>query len=155
MYDKITIERIKLLHPIIRDEVLNAYYELFDNNIYIRITQSFRSFDEQNKLYEQGRSTPGIIITKAKPGLSYHNYGLAFDFCLINPIDQTISWDWKSQAWSSTVQLFKDLNYKWGGDFPGKFKDYPHLEKRGYSIRQLYNLYQNNKRDNNGYVIIK
>ncbi len=41
-----------------------------------------------------------------------------------------------------TVNFFKELNYKWGGDFPGKFKDYPHLEKRGYSIRQLYNLYQ-------------
>jgi len=36
--------------------------------------------EEQAMLYAQGRSRPGKILTQAKPGQSYHNYGLAFDW---------------------------------------------------------------------------
>ena len=36
--------------------------------------------EEQAMLYAQGRSRPGKIVTQAKPGQSYHNYGLAFDW---------------------------------------------------------------------------
>ena len=41
---------------------------------------SFRSPDEQAKLYAQGRTEPGVIVTYAKPGLSFHNYGIASDW---------------------------------------------------------------------------
>ena len=41
----------------------------------------YRSIPEQNLLYAQGRTTPGNIVTKARGGQSYHNQGLAIDFC--------------------------------------------------------------------------
>ena len=40
----------------------------------------FRSIPEQARLYAQGRTVPGPIVTKAPPGLSFHNYGLATDW---------------------------------------------------------------------------
>lgn len=43
------------------------------------ITCTLRSLEEQAALYAQGRTTPGPIVTKAKPGSSAHNYGLAMD----------------------------------------------------------------------------
>lgn len=43
-------------------------------------TSGLRSLDDQRKLYDQGRVTPGRIVTKARPGLSMHNYGLASDW---------------------------------------------------------------------------
>jgi len=39
-----------------------------------------RSFEDQFRLYSQGRTVKGPIVTKAKPGLSFHNYGLASDW---------------------------------------------------------------------------
>lgn len=40
-----------------------------------------RLFPEQAKLYFQGRTAPGKIVTNARPGFSAHNYGLAVDWC--------------------------------------------------------------------------
>ena len=39
-----------------------------------------RTMEEQAALYAKGRTKGGKIVTKAKPGQSYHNYGLAFDW---------------------------------------------------------------------------
>jgi hypothetical protein len=36
--------------------------------------------EEQTALYSLGRSAPGKIVTKARAGESFHNYGLAFDW---------------------------------------------------------------------------
>lgn len=38
-----------------------------------------RSMQEQARLYAQGRTTPGPIVTHAPPGSSYHNFGAAVD----------------------------------------------------------------------------
>jgi len=47
------------------------------------ITDGARTFEEQQRLYDQGRTHPGEIVTKALPGWSYHNYGLAVDIAFI------------------------------------------------------------------------
>lgn len=44
------------------------------------ITSGFRSYQEQQALYDQGRTKPGAIVTQAKPGQSLHNFGIAVDF---------------------------------------------------------------------------
>ena len=49
------------------------------NNLDVRITNAFRSWDEQDRLYAQGRTLPGSLVTNAQGGDSYHNWGLAFD----------------------------------------------------------------------------
>ena len=40
----------------------------------------YRSFEDQDKLFSQGRNHPGIIVTRARGGFSFHNYGLATDW---------------------------------------------------------------------------
>lgn len=45
-------------------------------------TSGLRDMREQAALYTRGRTTPGMIVTNAKPGQSYHNFGLAVDFAL-------------------------------------------------------------------------
>jgi len=40
-----------------------------------------RTMKEQQDLYDQGRTKPGKIVTKAKPGTSAHQHGIAIDFC--------------------------------------------------------------------------
>lgn len=40
----------------------------------------YRSVAEQNELHAQGRTKPGKIVTNAKGGESFHNFGIAADF---------------------------------------------------------------------------
>lgn len=42
----------------------------------------YRSVEAQDKLYRQGRTEPGPIVTRARGGSSMHNFGMAVDFAL-------------------------------------------------------------------------
>lgn len=157
MRDKISINRAYLLHPRIRHEVI----DLIDRaeaqlpGVAIRIVQGLRTFDEQNKLYAQGRTVPGNRVTNAKAGQSYHNYGLAIDFALLYDKDkngtyESLSWDTLKDMdrdgesdWMEVVDIFEDAGYTWGGRFT-TIKDNPHLEKAfGVHWRKLLEKYNN------------
>lgn len=49
-----------------------------------RIISGTRTFDEQNKLYAQGRTSPGNVVTNARAGYSNHNFGIAWDVGIFN-----------------------------------------------------------------------
>lgn len=57
-----------------------------------------RTFDEQTALYNQGRTTPGAVITDAQAGQSAHNFGLAVDFQPTGPegFDKDAAYDEKA-----------------------------------------------------------
>jgi peptidoglycan L-alanyl-D-glutamate endopeptidase CwlK len=96
MRDAISIARVKLLHPAVRDEVarlIGAIEATWPVNMAIRIVQGLRTIDEQNALYAQGRTKPGNKVTNAKGGSSYHNYGLAVDFALLYDKDGNGSYE--------------------------------------------------------------
>ncbi len=78
--DNITLNRINLLHPKIKEEVKKIIEECnskLTQHSQIRIVQGYRTFSEQHKLFLQRPK-----VTNADAGQSYHNYGLAIDFCL-------------------------------------------------------------------------
>lgn len=128
MRDKNNAAIVALLHPVIRADVQQAVVAAeikLPPNVQICIVQGLRTFAEQNALYAQGRTTPGAIVTKARGGQSYHNYGLAIDFCLL--VDGKTSWNVNTN-WLTVVQTFKDAGFVWGGDFIS-IKDRPHFEK--------------------------
>src|SRR3954463_11525957 len=73
------------LNPIVKERTEQLIQQAAKKGIVVVITDSFRSAEDQNKLYDQGRTTDGDIVTNAKGGESYHNYGLAIDFALETP----------------------------------------------------------------------
>jgi peptidoglycan LD-endopeptidase CwlK len=160
--DKITLDRIKLLHPKLRDEVTNIYneiYEALSGRAICRFAYTLRTFAEQDAIYAQGRTKPGKIVSNAKGGLSMHNYGLAVDIVLI--VDgKEASWDTKKDFdgdgkadWQEIVTIFKQYGWEWGGDW--KFVDAPHFQKTlGHNVRELLALYNAKKVDANNYVLI-
>jgi len=167
--DAVTLERIKLLHPKLREEADLIYTEICEalsGKAMCRFSHTLRTFKEQDDLFAKGRTTPGPVVTKAKAGLSMHNYGLAIDIVLIVDKDgdgkyESASWDVKSDFdgdrksdWQEVVTIFKQHGWTWGGDW--KFYDAPpHFEKpMGYSVRQLLDLYNKKKVDENNYVLI-
>lgn len=133
------------LNPIVKERSNRLIQIAAKKGIFVVITEGFRSVGEQNRLYEQGRTTPGNIVTNAKGGESYHNYGLAIDFALKTPAGNVI-WDRQydgnknSKAdWTEVVEIAKSLGFQWGGDWV-KFKDYPHLQMDfGLTIADLQN----------------
>lgn len=152
MFDEISNKRIEKLHPKIRKEVgallQNAEY-VIDDNLKIRVVQGLRTIEEQNSLYAQGRTKPGVIVTNAKGGSSFHNYGLAIDICFLwKQGDSSYKYD-EQKSWligpnfMKIVKVFKDAGYKWGGDWKS-IKDNPHFEKDivGLGWRELHRRYK-------------
>lgn len=45
----------------------------------LRISSGFRTVEEQDELYNQGRTVNGHIVTEAQGGKSIHNFGFAID----------------------------------------------------------------------------
>ncbi len=131
------------LHPIVLDKQNELIAEAAALGITILITDGFRSIEEQDRIYAQGRTAPGSIVTQAKGGSSYHNYGLAIDFALRTKSGDVI-WDMEHDGngngkadWMEVVEAAKKLGFTWGGDWEG-FPDYPHLQMDfGYSLRKL------------------
>jgi len=168
MKDQVTLDRIKLLHPKLRDEAVLLYDEIckaLTGKAICRFTHTHRTFAEQDALYAQGRTKKGSKVTNAKGGQSYHNYGLAIDIALLVDRDgngsfETASWDTKTDFdvdkkadWLEIVTIFKRYGYEWGGDW--KFVDNPHFQKTfGKSIVDLQKLHNTDKVDKNGFVLI-
>lgn len=168
MKDEKTLERIQLLHPKLREEASSIYDEIckaLTGKAMCRFAYTLRTFAEQDGLYAQGRTKPGSIVTNAKGGTSYHNYGLAIDIVLMVDKDgngsfESAAWDTKSDFdgdkkadWMEVVTIFKQFGWEWGGDW--KFTDMPHFQKTfGKSVRELLDLHTRNKVDKNGYVLI-
>ncbi|PWW37841.1 MULTISPECIES: M15 family metallopeptidase [Paenibacillus] len=131
------------LHPVVAESEKLLVRKAARRGIEVVITHDFRSMEEQDALYNQGRSVAGNIVTNAKGGESYHNYGLAIDFALRTP-EGDVVWDMERDDngngkadWLEVVDLAKELGFTWGGDW-ANFPDYPHLQMDfGLSINDL------------------
>lgn len=157
MRDKISIPRVALLHPAVRDDAascIDAAEKLLPVTLAIRVTEGLRTVEEQNALYAKGRTVKGDIVTNAKGGSSYHNYGLAIDFAILvdkdgNGTYDDLSWDIKKDAdrdgvadWLEVVKVFETAGWEWGGKW-SSIKDYPHVQKTfGFTWQQLYHKHQ-------------
>ena len=75
-----TLRAIDSLDPTFQRQVRGWVNEMVTSRIEPLIYCGRRTMEEQAKLYAKGRTSGGKIVTKAKPGQSYHNYGLAFDW---------------------------------------------------------------------------
>ena len=100
MFDKITLDRIELMHPTIREQLKKDYLEINKNlpkGVRLRFTQTLRTNKEQDDLYAQGRTKKGKIVTNAKGGQSIHNFGLAFDIVIL--LDKDNNGSFESVSW--------------------------------------------------------
>ncbi len=148
VWDLVSENRIQSLHPDVRAKVTEFINTAENRGIKLRVTSGFRTYDEQNKLYAQGRTAPGAIVTNAKGGESSHNFGTAID---VVPIVNGNA-DWNTD-WNIIAKIGKELDFSWGGDWKS-FKDKPHFEMNfGHSLTDLRSRY-NLGLIRDGYVIL-
>ena len=107
--------------------------------LHFRIAQAFRSPAEQMALWIKGRDIAGQIIhprevvTMARPGRSWHEYGLAYDVVLVAP-NGIVSWDIAMDGdldgirdWQEVGVAGEKVGLEWGGRWI-KFRDMPHFQ---------------------------
>jgi peptidoglycan L-alanyl-D-glutamate endopeptidase CwlK len=93
------------------------------------VTECYRSPVRQDELYAQGRSKPGPIVTYKRGGESKHNLlpSRALDVAFLLA-DGEVSWSGLLLSKFARLMKAADARVRWGGDFPGDFKDRPHFE---------------------------
>lgn len=84
--------KLELLKPKVKKLAEILIEECKKSNYQITIVQTLRTTEEQNALYAQGRIKPGNIMTYAKGGESFHNFGVAFDFCPV--VNSKLEMNW-------------------------------------------------------------
>lgn len=117
---------ISSLNPKMQPLVIRFLELAEQNGIPLVLTSGLRSNEEQERLYQQGRTTPGNIVTHARPGTSKHNYGLAVDVAFLNNKQQP-HWSGSNDLWERIGNLGESVGLKWGGRWSG-FQDKPHFE---------------------------
>lgn len=142
--DARSLGNIETLHPDprIRQSAKDAWNEVqaaMPENVKVIIICGVRSLKESLAIYNQGRTTPGEIVTWALPGHSWHNYAMAFDFAMVTngKDDESVG-----PNWLKVVAIMAKHGWTWGGNFPKGETDNPHFEKKcGYTTSQMLAKY--------------
>ena len=94
---------------------------------------TYRDNEEQDRLYRQGRETPGAIVTRARGGESMHNYRVAYDcVALIGGKPQ-----WGDSVLARKVgMLGESVGLDWSGRWAGALKETAHFQyTNGLSLK--------------------
>lgn len=118
------VERVEKLQPAARVRARAAFQKAEEKGLSVLVASGLRSFAEQDALFALGRTKPGKVVTNAQAGESYHNFGLAFDFCLLR--QGRALFDQREPDWKKFVKIAKDHGFEWGGDFSNP--DFPHFQ---------------------------
>jgi peptidoglycan LD-endopeptidase CwlK len=129
--DALSEARLAQVHPKLAALVRKMADQLAEENINIRVVQGFRSYEQQADLYADGRDANGNVVdkskvvTNAKPGTSWHNYGLAVD---VAPFDAGIpDWNASHPAWKRIVEAGESAGLI-SGSIWRTFPDWPHFQ---------------------------
>jgi len=76
------------LDPALQPLAIELFYKAAERGYQIVISDGTRSLKAQEEIYNKGRDTSGPTVTDAKPGNSFHNYGLAFDIAFLPIIER-------------------------------------------------------------------
>ncbi len=126
---------IEDLHPTLQRGAKELIGRGKSAGLDILITQTLRDIEYQNSLYAQGRTKPGQIVTNARGGESFHNYGLAFDIC---KNVKGHEYD-DSNFFKKVGEIWTEMGGMWGGNFDS-FVDTPHFEfSGGLTIKDMQN----------------
>lgn len=103
----------------------NFLEECYGEGLGVKIICGTRTFEEQAEIYSKGRLRPGPIVTHAKPGQSWHNYGLAFDIGIFEGANYLPD----SPQYMAAGRIGAGLGLEWGGHWD-RLPDYPHFQLR-------------------------
>lgn len=116
---------IATLLPEVKPYARSLVHKATAAGINIKIISGLRTYEEQDALYAQGRTTSGKKVTNAKGGQSNHNFGIAFD---IGVFEGSKYLD-DSPKYKTIGILGAELGLEWGGNWKS-IVDQPHFQLR-------------------------
>jgi peptidoglycan L-alanyl-D-glutamate endopeptidase CwlK len=90
------------------------------------VSAGLRTWLEQDTLYAQGRAFPGKIVTNARGGYSWHNFGLACD-CIPEVVDGKVDWNGSHYQWKRMEAVGVSLGLTSGANWL-RLVDAPHFQ---------------------------
>jgi len=133
MRTKRTIENLgslnKKARAVLEPFVTDCETALAPYNVTVEVISGLRSWATQAYLYASGRTRKGPIVTKARPGSSWHNYGLAIDLGLFQSgvyLDEK-----KPEVADSIYAILGKIAAKHGVEWAGTWKSFqetPHFQ---------------------------
>lgn len=119
------------IHPFIAQNAKEVEQKLADMGYPIFFYQGYRTYEEQDADYAKGRTIPGKIISNAKGGQSFHNFGLALDAAFVGGDSFSLL-----RPWDTYGEVATTCGFVWGGSW--RMKDRPHIEMAcGLSLNEL------------------
>jgi peptidoglycan L-alanyl-D-glutamate endopeptidase CwlK len=116
------------LHPKVREQAEKWLAATKKAGLDILVTCTYRSPEEQQELYDIGRTKPGKIVTNAQPGQSLHQHRLALDFVPLRngkPVWGTQGTD--LELWTKAGELAEAFGFEWAGRWK-RFREFPHIQ---------------------------
>jgi peptidoglycan L-alanyl-D-glutamate endopeptidase CwlK len=134
--DERSERNIETLRPEVRPLARKLVETAVDQGIHVKVIAGLRTFEEQEALYAQGRTKPGAIVTKARGGHSWHNFGLAFDIGIFSADGK--EYYGESEDYLKCGRIGESLGLTWGGSW-ASFQDEPHFQynPENYSLAEL------------------
>jgi hypothetical protein len=129
LLDGRTESKLATLVEPVRDMARSLlYHARVDLHLDVRVIDGTRTYAEQNALYAQGRTAPGPIVTKARGGESFHNFGVAFDVGIFRGRTYIEG----GTGYTSVGHLGERTGLEWGGRW--RFQDNPHFQYPGLRL---------------------
>lgn len=134
---------LKPVYPDIRRRVLLAYSDMRRITGYaMKTTRGLATWAEQDRIFAQGRTAPGRIVTQAKGGESLHNFACAVDSAFFGPDPYLTLHPRGEQLWNEFGRICRTHGLKWGGDW-AKLTDRPHIQDTyGLALAEIQELYK-------------
>lgn len=88
------------------------------------VAEGYRTPEQQDIYYAQGRTTPGPIITQLRGNQGKHTKGQAVDFDFVINGEQSNA---NGNPWNIIGRHAHEVGLSWGGDW-SSLKDYRHVE---------------------------
>jgi peptidoglycan L-alanyl-D-glutamate endopeptidase CwlK len=141
--DPATKARLRMIYPDFAIRVIRVYNDVFNHlSKQMKCNEGIRTFEYQAKLYAQGRTAPGPVVTHSQPGDSMHHYGCAVDSCFSGSDPFLAKEKEAEKLWSEYGRFAQAHGLVWGGDFK-TLCDRPHVQLTyGLTLKEIKALYQ-------------
>lgn len=116
------------LQPMAQVAAREALAECKRFGIDTLVTCTYRSPQEQDQLYAQGRTMPGKRVTNAKANQSFHQFRVALDVYVAE--NGKIDWSGTNPKWGTMARIFKAHGFEWAGEWK-RFREMPHFQMTG------------------------
>jgi peptidoglycan LD-endopeptidase CwlK len=126
---------LDLLWPTFRERLERGLAAARAAGLQVHVFEANRTTARQAALYAQGRTEPGPVVTRARAGFSWHQYGVAADLVFDGAPEEGVQWSWdgdyvgeKKGDYERLGAIMQMAGLEWYGAVGAPFIEMPHFQ---------------------------